>query len=149
LHAREKLTLSEKELSGVIFERGVDGKGFAQIRSKGDAALFGGYTTNEMKGKLGIPASRPLADFLPGVTIKAKDLANEITNFNIKKDRAIQGEHSITREHAKNNKDVRELLAKSGIRPESLPAEEDIKKVGRRVASEGKKLSKTAKKMKK
>src|SRR3989339_585663 len=149
LHAREKLTLSEKELSGVIFERGVDGKGFAQIRSKGDAALFGGYTTNEMKGKLGIPASRPLADFLPGVTIKAKDLANEITNFNIKKDRAIQGEHSITREHAKNNKDVRELLAKSGIRPESLPAEEDIKKVGRRVASEDKKLSKTAKKMKK
>jgi len=149
LHAREKLTLSEKELSGVIFERGVDGKGFAQIRSKGDAALFGGYTTNEMKGKLGIPASRPLADFLPGVTIKAKDLANEITNFNIKKDRAMQGEHSITQEHVKNNKDVRELLAKSGIRPEALPAEEDIKKVGRRVASEDKKLSKTAKKLKK
>ena len=78
LHAREKLTITERGLSGVLFERGVDGQGFARIRSKGDAALFGGYTTQDMKHKLGVPDNRPLADFLPGVTIKAKDLASKL-----------------------------------------------------------------------
>ena len=86
LQAREKLSISERTLSGILFERGVDGQGFARIGSKGDAALFGGYTTQDMKDKLGVPKKRPLADFLPGVTIKAKDLANEITSFNVKKE---------------------------------------------------------------
>ena len=115
LQAREKLTLSEKELSGVIFERGVDGQGFARIRSFGDRALFGGYTTGDMKLKLNVPVSRALADFLPAVTIKAKDFANEITNHNLKKDRTVRGEQMITDEHVKNNNDVRSVLTKSDI----------------------------------
>lgn len=129
LQAREKLTLSEKELSGVIFQRGVDSYGFARIRSQGDKALFGGYTTQDMKDKLRIPAKRPLADFLPSVTIKAKDLANEITNHNVKKDLTLKGEDPITNEHIKNNKNMREMLTKSGIYPEALPAGEDLKKL--------------------
>ena len=149
LHAREKLSLSEKELSGIIFERGVDSQGFARIRSKGDAALFGGYTTQDMKDRLSVPAKRPLADFLPSVTIKAKDLANEITNFNMKKDRRIHGEVVITQEHTKNNTNVRTTLLKSGIRPEHLPPEEDIKKLERKLKSEDKKLPKAVKKLKK
>jgi len=148
LHAREKLSISEKTLSGVLFERGVDGQGFARIRSKGDAALFGGYTTQDMKNKLGVPDKRPLADFLPGVTIKAKDLANEITSFNVKKDQTLKGETPITSEHVKNNQNMREMLAKSGIRPEALSLEEDTKKLERKLKSEGKKLPKTAKKLK-
>lgn len=147
LQAREKLSLSEKELSGVLFERGVDGQGFARIRSKGDAALFGGYTTNDMKSRLGVPEKRPLADFLPSVTIKAKDLANEITNHNVKKDRALQGENVITSEHVKNNHNMREMLGKSGIQPENLPPEEDVKKLERKLKSEDKKLPKAVKKL--
>lgn len=149
LHVREKLSLSEKELSGVLFERGVDGQGFARIRSKGDAALFGGYTTNDMKSRLGVPDKRPLADFLPSVTIKAKDLATEITNHNVKNDQALRGENIITNEHVKNNRNMREMLEKSGIRPENLPLEEDVKKLGRKLKSEDKKLPKNAKKLKK
>lgn len=148
LHAREKLSLTEKELSGIIFERGVDHKGFGRIRSKGDKALFGGYSTADMKAKLGIPDNRPLADFLPAVTIKAKDLANEITNHNLKRDRSLSGEMRITDEHIKNNSNVRDTLTKSGIRPEFLPAEEDLKKVERKLKSENKKLPKNAKKLK-
>lgn len=148
LQAREKLTLSEKEFSGIIFERGVDNQGFARIRSKGDRALFDGYSTSDMKQKLGVPDSRPLADFLPAVTIKAKDLANEITNHNLKKDRSLSGERRITDEHVKNNTNVRDTLTKSGIRPEFLPAEEDVKKVERKLKSEDKKLPKTVKKLK-
>ena len=110
LQARDKLSLSEKELSGVIYERGVDGKGFAFIRSKGDQALFGGYSTNEMKNKLGVPLKRPLADFLPTITIKAKDFANEITIFNVKKNIHLSGRERIASEHVKNNEDVRNLL---------------------------------------
>jgi DNA-damage-inducible protein D len=147
LQAREKLSLSEKELSGIVFERGVDSQGFARIKSKGDKALFGGYSTGDMKAKLGIPESRPLADFLPAVTIKAKDLANEITNYNLKKDRNVLGEAGVTDEHVKNNANVRDTLIRSGIQPESLPAEEDIKKVERKLKSEGKKLPKTTKKL--
>lgn len=127
LHAREKLSNTEKDLSGILFERGIDGQGFARIRSKGDSALFGGHTTQGMKKKLGVPDSRPLADFLPSVTIKAKDLANEITGFNVRKNQSLKGEMPITSEHVKNNQNMRHMLAKSGIRPEALPPEEDTK----------------------
>lgn len=146
LQAREKLVATETELSKHIYERGVDNKGFANIRSKGDWALFGEYNTLAMKHKLGIPENRPLADFLPTITIKAKDLATEITNFNVKKN-DLKGESSITNEHVKNNRDVRGLLGKSGIKPEELPAEEDIKKLERRVKSASKEIAK--KKLKK
>jgi DNA-damage-inducible protein D len=132
LQAREKLAATETELSKNIFERGVDNKGFAIIRSKGDWALFGGYNTSAMKRKLNIAENRPLADFLPTITITAKQLATEITNFNVQKNN-LKGETKITNEHVKNNKDIRALLGKSGIRPEQLPAEEDIKKLERRV----------------
>jgi DNA-damage-inducible protein D len=146
LKAREKLTLSEKELSEIICERGVDQPGFARIRSKGDKALFGGYTTDEMKTRLSVPGKRPLADFLPTITIKAKDFATEITNFNVKKD-DLEGERSIATEHVKNNEAVRRILKERGIRPEKLPAEEDIQKLKRRARSEDKKLGKKSKKL--
>ncbi len=132
LHAREKLAATETELSKNIYERGVDNSGFARIRSKGDWAMFGGLNTSDMKRKLGIKENRPLADFLPTITITAKQLATEITNFNVKKN-DLKGELNITNEHVKNNKDVRALLGKSGIKPEELPVEEDIKKLERRV----------------
>jgi DNA-damage-inducible protein D len=146
LQAREKLAAAETELSKNIFERGVDNKGFANIRSKGDWALFGGKNTSAMKRKLGIAESRPLADFLPTITISAKQLATEITNFNVKQN-DLKGETKITTEHIKNNTDVRELLGKSGIKPESLPAEEDIKKLQRKVSNADKTIA--AKKIKK
>ncbi|MBW0177287.1 DNA damage-inducible protein D [Sediminibacterium sp.] len=132
LRAREKLAATETELSKNVYERGVDSKGFANIRSKGDWALFGGFNTSAMKRKLGIAEKRPLADFLPTITITAKQLATEITNFNVKKNN-LKGEKNIVVEHMKNNKDVRGLLGKSGIKPEGLPPEEDIKKLERRV----------------
>jgi len=116
LYAREKLAATELELSKNIYERGVDHAGFANIRSKGDWALFGGLTTSAMKKKLGIPENRPLADFLPTITITAKQLATEITNFNVQQ-HDLNGESRITDEHVKNNQDVRGLLAKSGIKP--------------------------------
>lgn len=141
LQAREKLAATETELSRNIYERGVDNKGFANIRSKGDRALFGGYNTSAMKRKLGIAENRPLADFLPTITITAKQLATEITNFNVKKN-DLKGETRITSEHVKNNTDVRILLGKSGIKPEQLPAEEDIKKLERRVKSADKEIVK-------
>ncbi len=140
LAAREKLAVTETELSKNIFERGVDNKGFGNIRSKGDGAMFGGLNTSAMKRKLGISESRPLADFLPTITITAKQLAAEITNFNVKKN-DLKGETKITTEHIKNNKDVRGLLGKSGIKPEQLPAEEDIKKLERRIKSLDKEIS--------
>lgn len=145
IQAREKLSNSEKKLSGVVYEKGVDSSGFAIIRSKGDQALFGGFTTNDMKRKLGIPNSRPLADFLPTITIKAKDFANEITIFNLKKEVGHAGLNEISREHMKNNYDVRNLLLQRGIRPESLPAEEDAQKVKRKIKNEDKKLLKKIK----
>jgi DNA-damage-inducible protein D len=141
IHAREKLAETETELSKSIYERGVDSKGFANIRSKGDWALFGGNSTTNMKKKLKIPENRPLADFLPTITITAKHLAAEITNFNVKQN-DIRGESPITEEHIKNNKDVRGLLEKSGIKPEDLPADEDIKKLERRVKSATKGIEK-------
>jgi DNA-damage-inducible protein D len=139
LHAREKLAAAETELSKNIYERGVDNKGFANIRSKGDWALFGGNNTSAMKRKLGIAENRPLADFLPTITISAKQLATEITNFNVNKN-DLKGENKITNEHVKNNRDVRTLLGKSGIKPEQLPPEEDIQKLKRRLESDNKKL---------
>jgi len=137
--ARKKLTGSELELSGVVYERGVDGYDFAVLRSKGDEALFGGYTTSEMKRKLEIPANRPLADFLPTISIKAKDFANEITIFKVKEDENLLGVVPISRIHVLNNKEVRDLLIRRGIKPEQLPAEEDVKKVERRLKSENRK----------
>ncbi|MBL7046129.1 MAG: DNA damage-inducible protein D [Candidatus Marinimicrobia bacterium] len=142
LKAREKLTLSEKVLSGVIYERGIDDIGFTIILSKGDSALFGGHTTKEMKVRLDIPQNRPLADFLPTITIKAKDFANEITVFNVKRKESLQTMREISEEHIKNNKGVRKLLEERGIIPEELPPEEDIKKLHRRLTSDEKKMLK-------
>ena len=139
LEARSQLTQSEKRLSQNLYERGVDNDGFAIIRSKGDEALFGGYTTKEMKQRLSIPEKKPLADHLPTVTITAKNLAAEITNFNVV-DKDIRGQGAICDEHVLNNSDVRDLLIRRGIVPENLPAEKDIKKIERRVKSQDKKL---------
>ena len=146
LETRERLRASEKQLSQNIYERGVDEKGFGRIRSKGDTALFGGHTTEDMKQRLGIKGTRPLADFLPTLTIAAKNLATEMTNYNVEK-ADLYGENSITREHIQNNRSVREMLGERGIKPEELPAAEDIKKLERRVAAEEKKLEKSAEKL--
>ena len=139
LEARHKLTQTETELSSVLYQHGVDDQGFARIRSKGDQALFGGNTTIEMKRKLGVPESRALADFLPTITIKAKDFVGEITHFNVKKEN-LQGENRITEEHVKNNQGVRRVLMESNIYPEELPAEEDIKKLEKQIKKEGERL---------
>lgn len=146
LTARQKLVASETELSKLIYERGVDDDGFARIRSKGDEALFGGFTTSQMKNRLKIPQSRPLADFLPTITITAKNLAAEITNFNVKR-ADTKGETDITIEHIKNNADLRKLLAKSDIKPEELPPEEDLKKLERKVKKDEKLIVKISKKI--
>lgn len=146
--AREKLKESEKRLSQNIYERGVDDAGFGRIRSKGDCALFGGRSTQEMKKKLGVSANRPLADFLPTLTIAAKNLATEMTNYNVE-DKNLQGEKDITGEHVQNNASVREMLGQRGIKPEELPPAEDIKKLERRVRSQEKKLAKHSERFKK
>lgn len=141
--ARERLRESEKMLSQNLYERGVDDAGFARIRSKGDAALFGGHATQAMKEKYGVTKSRPLADFLPTLTIAAKNLATEMTNFNTQQE-ALRGETAITQEHIQNNQSVREMLGQRGIKPEELPPAEDIKKLERRVKAEEKQLAKKA-----
>lgn len=146
LNARQKLTLSEKELSELIFEKTGDDKNFGIIRSKGDQALFGGKNTSQMKKRLGIPENRPLADFLSTIVIKAKDFATEITVFNTK-DKSLSTESSISSEHVKNNTGVRKLLLERKIVPENLPPEEDIKKLERRVNSETKEISKNPDKL--
>jgi DNA-damage-inducible protein D len=138
--ARERLSKSESLLSKNIYERGVDDRGFGRIRSAGDAALFG-KTTSEMKVQLDVKKNRPLADFLPTLTIAAKNLATEMTNHNTE-EKDLYGESSITQEHVGNNRAVRSMLAQRGIKPEELPAAEDIKKLERRVKSEEKKLAK-------
>ncbi|WP_295634386.1 DNA damage-inducible protein D [uncultured Intestinimonas sp.] len=137
--AREQLKDSEKRLSQNIYERGVDEKGFGRIRSKGDKALFGGHTTQDMKDHYGIK-SGPLADHLPTLTIAAKNLATEMTNYNVE-DKNLQGEPSITEEHIQNNQSVRSMLGQRGIRPEELPPAEDIKKLERRVKKQEKAIS--------
>ena len=137
--ARGKLRESEKRLSQNIYERGVDDAGFGRIRSRGDQALFGGKSTQEMKKKLGVSDKRPLADFLPTLTIAAKNLATEMTNYNVE-EKDLQGESAITSEHVQNNQSVRDTLGSRGIKPEELPPSEDIKKLERRVKSQEKKL---------
>ena len=146
LDARDRLRESEKALSQNIYERGVDDAGFGLIRSKGDTALFGGNSTKMMKDKLGITATRPLADFLPTLTIAAKNLATEMTNHNVEQEN-LKGEAAITDEHVQNNLSVRGMLGQRGIRPERLPADEDIKKLERRVKSDEKKLEKLSGKL--
>jgi DNA-damage-inducible protein D len=141
LDARERLRSSEKILSENIYERGVDDAGFGRIRSKGDQALFGGHTTQAMKAQFGITETRPLADFLPTLTIAAKNLATEMTNHNVQQ-ADLRGETSIAREHVQNNTGVRQMLGDRGIKPEELPPEEDIKKLERRVKSDEKALEK-------
>jgi len=143
---RDRLRESEKTLSRTIYERGVDDAGFGRIRSRGDAALFGGYNTQEMKTRFGITQSRPLADFLPTLTIAAKNLATEMTNHNVIQDE-LHGEPPITREHVLNNESVRKMLSQRGIKPEELPPEEDIKKLERRVKSDEKRLGKQSGKL--
>ncbi|MBR0262314.1 MAG: DNA damage-inducible protein D [Prevotella sp.] len=138
--ARAKLQETEKKLSGVLYERGVNDQTFAVIRSKGDQALFR-LSTNMMKTRMGMPQTRPLADFLPTISIKAKDFAAEMTSVNVQT-KDLQGEVSITQEHVENNAAVRKMLTERGIIPEDLPAAEDVKKVERRLASEEKKMLK-------
>jgi DNA-damage-inducible protein D len=138
--ARGRLRESEKRLSQNIYERGVDDAGFGRIRSKGDCALFGGYTTQQMKERLGVKENRPLADFLPTLSIAAKNLATEMTNYNVE-EKDLRGESAITNEHVQNNQSVRDMLGERGIKPENLPAAEDIKKLERRVKSQEKKLA--------
>lgn len=146
LETRDKLRSAERQLSQNIYERGVDDSGFARIRSKGDTALFGGYTTTDMKQRLGIKSTRPLADFLPTLTIAAKNLATEMTNYNVE-NKDLTGEPPITQEHIQNNLTVREMLGKRGIKPEELPVAEDIKKLERKAANEEKKIEQTTQKL--
>lgn len=139
MNARAQLTAAETRFSKNIYERGVDEQGFGRIRSLGDQALFG-LRTADMKEKLGMSPNRPLADFLPTLTIAAKNLATEMTNYNVE-NKNLQGESSITVEHVHNNRSVRQMLGSRGIKPEELPPAEDIKKLERRVKSEEKKLA--------
>jgi len=145
--AREKLSQSEKKLSGIIFERGVDERGFAIIRSKGDQALFGGFSTNDMKRKLQVPENRPLADFLPTLTIKAKDFATELTRHNVQ-EKDLKGQENISKEHVDNNKAVRKILQERGVKPEELPPSEDVTRVKRRLVKDGRKVLDDVKKKK-
>ena len=145
LNTRERLRASEKQLSRNIYQRGVDDRGFGRIRSKGDYALFGGLSTEQMKQRLGIK-SGALADYLPTLTIAAKNLATEMTNYNVEQ-KDLNGEASITAEHVQNNRSVRGMLGQRGIKPEELPPAEDIKKVERRVAKDEKKMQKDTSKL--
>lgn len=138
--ARGRLRESEKRLSQNIYERGVDDAGFGRIRSKGDVALFGGNTTQQMKERLGVKSNRPLADFLPTLTIAAKNLATEMTNYNVEQ-KDLQGESAITVEHVQNNSSVRSMLGERGIKPEELPPAEDMKKLERRAKAAEKKIA--------
>ncbi len=144
--ARTKLQETERKLSGILYERGVNDKSFAVIRSKGDQALFR-LNTATLKRRMGIPEKRPLADFLPTITIKAKDFAAEMTSMNVQT-KDLKGESSINKEHIANNVAVRDMLVQRGIVPENLPAAEDVKKVERRLTSEQKKALENKKKKK-
>jgi DNA-damage-inducible protein D len=144
--AREKLSQTEKQLSTILYERGVDGQGFALIRSKGDEALFK-LNTQKLKKKFGIPESRPVADFLPTISIKAKDLAAEMTGLNVQS-KDLKGQGKIEKEHIDNNSAVRNMLTKRGIIPENLPPAEDVKKVERKLKNDEKKMLKGTKKKK-
>ena len=142
--AREKLSQTEKQLSGILYERGVDNQGFAIIRSRGDQALFR-LNTQMLKRKMGVPDSRPVADFLPTISIKAKDLAAEMTGLNVQS-KDLKGQTKIEKEHIDNNLAVRNMLTQRGIVPENLPPAEDVKKLQRKLDGEEKKLLKGKKK---
>ena len=116
------------------------------IRSEGDRALFGGFNTKMMKRKLAVPDNRPLADFLPTLTIKAKDFATELTSHNVQ-DKNLQGVQSIEKEHVENNKAVRKILDERGVKPELLPPDEDVKKIQRKLEGEVKNIGKQTKKL--
>lgn len=146
LEARDRLKESEKQLSKNIYERGVDDQGFAIIRSKGDSALFGGLNTSQMKARYKIKENRPLADFLPTLTIAAKNLATEMTNHNVTQE-DLYGQDNISNEHIQNNLSVRSMLSKRGIKPENLKPAEDLKKLERRVKAEEKKILQIDKKL--
>ncbi len=146
IEERDKLTETEKRLAGIAFERAVDSYGFARIKSKGDAVLFGGITTQGMKQKLGVPDKRPLADFLPTVTITGKAFANALTEQNVI-GKNLRGKSPIGQEHEASNRAVRSAMLERGIKPESLPPAEDIKRVESRVKAENKKLPKQTKKL--
>ena len=137
ISARRKLSATEKELSDIIFEQTGGNQDFAMIRSKGDPALFG-KSTQAMKAQWKVPDSRPLADFAPTIILKAKDFATEITIFNAREHK-LGSERAISKEHITNNEAVRKTLLERGIRPESLPPAEDVKKLERRLVSEDKK----------
>jgi len=145
--AREKLSQTEKQLSGILYERGVDSQGFAIIRSKGDQALFR-LNTQMLKKKMGIPENRPVADFLPTISIKAKDLAADMTGLNVQS-KDLLGQNKIEKEHIDNNSAVRDMLNKRGIIPENLPISEDVKKLQRKLDGDEKKLLKDTKQKKK
>ena len=144
--ARAKLQETERKLSGILYERGINDQTFAVIRSKGDQALFR-LSTNMMKQRLGMPQTRPLADFLPTISIKAKDFAAEMTSVNVQT-KDLKGEAFITKEHVDNNAAVRQMLIGRGIVPENLPPAEDVKKVERRLESEKKKALENKRKKK-
>ncbi len=144
IKAREKLSQTEKQLSGILYERGVDSQGFALIRSKGDQALFR-LNTQMLKRKMGVPDSRPVADFLPTISIKAKDLAAEMTGLNVQT-KDLKGQSKIEKEHIDNNLAVRNMLTQRGIVPENLPPAEDVKKLQRKLEGDEKKLLKGNKK---
>ena len=137
--AREKLSKTEQKLSAIIYERGVDDKGFAKIRSKGDQALFGGFSTQDMKRRLAIPDTKPLADFLPALIIRAKDFATELTSHNVV-EKDLKGTDPISAEHVDNNKAVRKMLVQRGVKPEALPPAEDVSLVKKRLRSENKRI---------
>lgn len=144
VRAREKLSQTEKQLSGILYERGVDSQGFAVIRSKGDQALFR-LNTQMLKRKMGVPDGRPVADFLPTISIKAKDLAAEMTGLNVQ-NKNLKGQTKIEKEHIDNNLAVRNMLTQRGIVPENLPPAEDVKKLQRKLDSDEKKILKSTKK---
>jgi DNA-damage-inducible protein D len=144
IKARAKLAKTEKALSGVLYERGIDSQGFAIIRSKGDKALFR-LDTNMLKRRIGAPENRPVADFLPTISIKAKDLAAEMTSINVQS-KDLKGQSPIEKEHVDNNLAVRKMLLERDIVPENLPAAEDVKKVERRIKSEENKALKNKRK---
>ncbi len=139
VEARKLLTETEKRFAHTLWEREVDGRGIASIRAKGDKALFGGYTTREMKNRLGISQNKPLADYLPTVSITAKNLASEMTIVNTE-NKDLRTEIPIAKEHAGNNASVRNVLIDKNIIPEKLPAEEDVKKLKRKYDKEIEKI---------
>lgn len=142
--AREKLSQTEKQLSGILYERGIDNQGFAIIRSKGDQALFR-LNTQMLKKQMGVPHKRPIADFLPTISIKAKDLAAEMTGLNVQS-KDLKGQVKIEKEHIDNNLAVRNMLTNRGIIPENLPTDKDVKMIQRKLESEEKKMLSEAKK---